>query len=1719
MANRYWVGGSGTWDTTTTHWSTSSGGTAGASAPTAADSVFFDQAGTYTVTLTGALTCLDFNVSAGAITFATGTAPSLTISGSMSITNVTPTWTATSGITFNATTSGKTVTTNGTSFATSFNFNGVGGVWTLGSSLTSTSGSGLSVNAGTFDTSSTGNYAVTIAGPLQITNTVNAIVNLNASTVTISTSGTAVNILGSSAVFNAGTSQINCTNVGAISLVGASKTFYNVAFTGVSATFNQAITITGSNTFNNLSFVGGSVYRLVTIAANQTVNGVLSTLGTAGNNRVVFASATTGLQWDLAVNGTPSLTDMDFRDIRVIGTAAPISGTRIGNLGGCSGITFSTPKTVYWNLAGGGNWTVNAWAATDGGAVNTDNFPLPQDTAVIGNTGLNASATVTINVGVYIGTLDMSSRTTAMTFATGTSTPFILGDLKLSTSVTVSGTGIITFAGRNTQTITSAGRTFTQPLTIDSPGGTVGLIDAMIHTGTNITFTNGTFNTNGFALTATSLVTNSTNVRAVNLGASAVSLTGTAPVTFTTVTNLTFNAGTSTITVPTANINFNGGGLTFYNVSFTSTTNASSTFISGNNTFNNLSVTTGTLYGLLQFSGNQTIGTLAAVSSTAIRRLFIQSNTGGTQRSLTVTTLTTPDCDFRDIALLGGAAGSSPTRAGDCGGNTGITFPSPKTVYWNLAGAQNWNATGWATSSGGTPDINNFPLAQDTAVFDNTGSVTGTITINTGWNIGTLNMSGRTTAMTLNTGSSILFVYGNWLFGTGVTPSGSTGITFSGRGTQTITSNGKTFGNPITIDNVTGTVQLADAITTTSSITLQSGTFDAVSYNVSASTFGSNTTPNRALRMGSGTWTFSGTSIMWNVGSGGFTSFSSGTSTIVFSDTSTSSRIFNGGGFFYNKIIIGGTTGISTFTFLVADTFGEIASTKTVAHTMAFGANAVRIGKWSVTGTAGNVVTVTGSGGLLLAGERVSGVDYLAMGTTPMSTTNPVEFYAGANSTGTGAGVILTAAPAAVTRYWRGGTGTWDATTTTNWSASSGGAGGASVPTSADTVIFDSASNATAYTVTLTATQLRCASLSVSGPASGNVTFAGTAPLSVTQSLTMASSGITRTYTGGLTFAGIGTGKTISCGQTLASTITINGIGASWALSAAFTTSSSTTLTNGSFDTAGFALSTSTLSTSGGVTGNPVTLSLGASTITSSTAGGGIDFTAATSTYQPTNLTFNAGTSTININGNGNVFYHGGKTFYNVALNDSTAGNATPLNQSIFTPTFNNLTIATASLTGFKTANLSSNLIINGTFTVNASSNALRRLFLGSDTLGTQRTITAAAVSGLRDIDMRDINCAGAATWTGTRIGDLGGNTNAPTSTPKTVYWNTTSGTGGSWASTVGWALTSGGTPGIDNLPLAQDTAIIQNTGLGTNATITMDGNWHIGTVDMSGRTNTMILATSTTTPTIYGDWKFGTGVFSTGTGTITFSGRGTQTITSNGITFTPNVTINSVSGTVQLADAFACSNSLSLTSGTFNAVSYACTTGIFNCIGTATRTLSMGSGLWTISGGGVFWIIVTTGLTFNKGTANIVVTNTSGSWTFSGGGLTYNKLTIAGTTAFTLTISGNNTFSEIACTRTSAFTITLGNTTQTVGAFTASSSAGNLLTITGTSAASFATLIYTGATYANLNYIVPTFLKVYDIGTEWYAGNNSTNGGSYGWIWAAGAVAYSAGGQFLIFF
>jgi len=1720
MADRYWVGGAGTWNTSsTTNWSATSGGGGGASVPTVADSVFFDQAGTYTVTMTGALACLDITVSAGTVTFATGTSPTLDVRGSMSLLAGTV-WSSTGAITFSSTSTGRTVTTNGVTISGNVTFNGVGGGWTLGSALT-TSGD-FSVTAGTFDTSSVGNYSVTCFR-FGTSGVQTRVINLNASTVNISGIGSsALQVTGSAFTFNAGTSQINLT--GTASTLGISSdgaTFNNLAFTG---TTTVTKTITGANTFNNLTATGPASAGVTTVTfdSRQTINGTLSTTGTAGNRRVFFASATYGISQDLVVNSAPSLTDADFRGLYVRGTAAPISGTRIGNRGECRGITFDAPKTVYWNLAGAQNWSANGWATTSTGTPSTNNFPLPQDTATFTNAG-SVTGNISIDVAA-LSSVDMSGRTSAMTLALGTTT--VYGNWTNGSGTTLTNAVTLTFSGGTTQTITSAGKTFSGPITIDTYGGTVQLADALNIGSNTLTVTNGTFTTAGYAVTGGTLSSSNSNVRAINLGSSTVALGS--GFSCATVTNLSFNSGTSQINIAANAPTFSSGGLTFYNVTFTSTNTSGATF-SNANIFNNLTFTASASAGIAPhiFSADQTInGTLTCAGASAVRRIFLRSGTIGTPRTLTVNSISADDCDFRDINLAGAASGASPTRAGDCGGNTGITFPAPKTVYWNLAGTQDWSATAWASGSGGTPAVNNFPLAQDTAVFDNAGSV-GTVIINAAWNIGTLDASARTSAMTLTTSTNAPVVYGDWKFGTGVTSSSTTGaINFSRNGTQTITSNGVQFGCPVTINHPNANVQLADALSlgATRTLTLTGGTFDAVTYNVTTGTFTGSA--GVVLRMGSGTWTLSATGSIWSCASS--PTIIAGTSTIVLSDTSTSARTFFGGNLYYNKLTIGGATGTSTTTISGTNTFGELASTKTVAHTILFpSATTTNIGKWSVTGTVGNVVTispgVTASAYTIsIAGPANSGIDYLSVSDCTVATTSPGEFYVGANSTNVSNNtrVVFTATPAPRTLYWVGGTGNWSSTT--KWSTSSGGASGAAIPTSLDAVNFDSASNATAYTATIDAgvTLARCASFTMAGPLVGNVTFAGSVGIAFHGNVSFAATGITRTYTGAMNWAGNSSYTFTTNGLTLNSNCTVNGIGSTWTLGSALNIGSNNVLvTFGSFDTStsNYSVTFSTLSSS---TNNVRSIFLNGSTLSSNTSPIAFNVNI--------NLLFNAGTSTISTSSSAPSFIGAlsgnGQTFNNVSFTNTVTSGITISGAN----TFNTLSFAGRTSVGIASVTFNDNQTIS-TLTLNAGTAAAYRTFLASDTIGTTRTLTVGTLTaGAADIDFRDITIAGAAaSISGTRFGDAKGNSGINFPTAKTVYW--AQATSGNWGATGAgtWSATNGGSAANTEFPLAQDTAFIPFAIPNNNQTITVNANYNIGTLDMNERNGSALvtLATSTNTPAIYGNWINGTGTTLSGTGVMTFAGRGSQTITNAGKTFTQRFNFNAPGGSVTLQDAFTCNNTtsnvLNLTTGTFDANGYAATFSSTAAVGqvatasggTLPKTLAIGSGTWTLAGSATPWSISGTNLTVT-GTGTISLTSASAK-TFAGGGANYSGITLNQGGAGTLTISGNNTFKNITNTysATGATSIDLGGTTQTLtNPWTATGEAGRVLTVSGTSAASPGTLIFTGAGQAaNVDYLAINNVRAYDLVDEWYAGPNSTNGGSLGWYFvAAGGTVYA---------
>lgn len=339
MANRYWVGGAGSWTTSdTTHWSTSSGSGGGASVPSASDSVFFDQAGTYTVTCTGALTCLDFTVSLGVVAF-TGASQSITISGSMSLASGTvSSWHADLAVYFIATTS-KTITTNNVAIGAT-TFNGVGGTWTLGSAFSINAGA-IDLDNGTFSTSAS-NYPVT-AAIFRSSGTTARTLNLNASTFTLTsstwtcTTSTNLTVSGSGAT-------VTTTSASA-------KTFAGGGANWGAITLNQGgagqLTISGSNTFANISnsynATGATSIRF-TSGTTQTVTS-FTAAGTSGKV-LTIDSTTPGTAATLSkASGTVSVSFLSIQDSTATG-GATWNALDSTNVSGNTGWVITAPAPV-----------------------------------------------------------------------------------------------------------------------------------------------------------------------------------------------------------------------------------------------------------------------------------------------------------------------------------------------------------------------------------------------------------------------------------------------------------------------------------------------------------------------------------------------------------------------------------------------------------------------------------------------------------------------------------------------------------------------------------------------------------------------------------------------------------------------------------------------------------------------------------------------------------------------------------------------------------------------------------------------------------------------------------------------------------------------------------------------------------------------------------------------------------------------------------------------------------------------------------------------------------------------------------------------------------------------------------------------------------------------------------------------------------------------------
>lgn len=518
----------------------------------------------------------------------------------------------------------------------------------------------------------------------------------------------------------------------------------------------------------------------------------------------------------------------------------------------------------YW-VGGTASWDGTAgtkWAATSGGP-GGETVPTTADDVFF---NASSSGTVTIAAG---NTGAKSINCTGFTGTlTGSAGITVAGSITLVAGMTYTHSNVVTITG--TGTLITAGKTFSF-LTINAAGITLTLGDALAMAQRTITVTSGGLDTAGYNVTCGILSSTNSNTRSITLGSSTVTLTGaTDPqlnLDFTTPTNLTFSAGTSTISLTTTYPTFSGGGQTFYNVSFTASTAIATNprIIRGSNTFNNLTFSTSnsTPLNYINIENNQTVnGTFTVNGFSGVARAYLRSDTSGTSRTITANSISSTDCDFSDITIAGSAAGTSLTRAGDALGNSGITFPAPKTVY-RVGSATSWGGTSsWALNSGAAGSDNNFPLPQDTATIDNAGTLPASISVS-GYNMSAISCANRTSALTLNYNAASTW-YGSFALGSGITVAGTSAQTFVRRSTIDFTSAGKTITFPVIVNSVGGTFRLLDNTTTSNSFTLSQGTLNLNGLVLTSTTFASSNTGTRTLAFGAGSITVSGTGTVWN---------------------------------------------------------------------------------------------------------------------------------------------------------------------------------------------------------------------------------------------------------------------------------------------------------------------------------------------------------------------------------------------------------------------------------------------------------------------------------------------------------------------------------------------------------------------------------------------------------------------------------------------------------------------------------------------------------------------------------------------------------------------------------------------------------------------------------------------------------------------------------------
>ena len=1085
--------------------------------------------------------------------------------------------------------------------------------------------------------------------------------------------------------------------------------------------------------------------------------------------------------------------------------------------------------------------------------------------------------------------------------------------------------------------------------------------------------------------------------------------------------------------------------------------------------------------------------------------------------------------------------------------------------YW-IGGTGNWtDLKHWATTSGGATLQNEIPTALDDVFFDaNSFSAAGQIVTLDALTIFVHDMTwtGVTNNPTLaGTSATLLKIYGSLTFvaGMNLTYAGQVNFEAATPG-KTITSAGKSFINNISFNGIGGGWTLQDAFATTLLLFLNNGTLTTNNQTVNAVSFVSISGTARTLNMGSSIFNFSlsyyffdGISYaggFWYVAPTGMT-LNCGTSTINATGNNNlyNTRFYGGGLTYYNLNFVDANSGggeiwgnnifhnvsfASNGFIFENNTYNNLSFTAGYRYVLTDGRTQIINGALIASGNCNGLITINSSisgnqttishppGAVLFSFVALK--DIKAVGGAIFTANNTVDL---GNNTGWTINPLI-----GKKLYWIGNSGNWD--DGNHWSLSSGGPASGCSPTPLDNVFFDDKSfTLTGQTTTINAPTAHCRDMTWTG-VTNNPTLAGanTNLLKIYGSLTFVA-GMNLSFEGKVNFEATSLGKTItSAGKTFTNWVSFNGVGGSWTLQDSLTTTSVLFLNNGILTTNNQTINALSFTSN---SGTARTLNMGSSifnlSLVYSYFDNGVWYSGGFWFVDPTGMTLNCGTSTINSSGDNTGEYYfsgGGLTYYNLNFGSTRSRGEYIFGNNIFHDVsfasngfitdnniYNNLAFAAAKtyvLTDSRTQT------INGALIATGNCNGL--IAINSSISGSQSTIShspgAVVVSY---VSLKDIKTIGGATFTANNAVDLGNNTGWTINplTGKNLYWI---GNSGNWDDGNHWSLSSGGPPsGCSPTPL--DNVFFDDKSFTLAGQIIMINVSTAYCLDMTwtGVTNNPSLnGAYENILKIYGSLTFVAGMNLNFSGKVNFEATIIgKTIALAGKSFWNEVSFNGIGGGWTLQDTFRTTYILSLNNGILTTNNQTVNAGIFYSQSGTARTLNMGSSIFNLSSAYSFWSVNPTGMTLNCGTSTINSTSDgSGVYSnFEGGSLTYYDLNFLGayssngeifannnfhnvSFASNGYIAGNNSYNNLTFSAGYTYVLESGKTQTILGKFLIQGSCISYIFLKSSVAGSFSTITKAGGPVLGFN------IHMRDIkatgGANFIAYNSVDLGGNSGW-------------------